>query len=422
MNDINQESASSHNSQFTDCHKGVAMNRLLTIAMLPALVLLGCSSGSWGLSEKAYRAGDNVNAVRYAVQTLREDPGHAEALDFLSRELPGIYDNTYAQAQRAEGANDWDAAFALYEDIIIMSDAVRSLPPQTHEDTGHMISLRTRDVETEFQNARRQAAEKHYTAGISFEEKGMAKDAAKEYARAQEYIVDYKESRQRYEKNRKAAVMRIAVMPFDNLSGKEWYGAIGVVVADRIISEAMQDPKNMEFLEFVTREKIDDLIKELKFEQSEFVDPASAARIGKLLGIHAFVFGKITSVVSDYPPDIVSTYREEDEISQGKDKPKKKVTATVTAITRRATAKLNASYQIIDVERGTIVKSGNVPHLQAVEIKFGKYRGDKEALSYRSRQLCAIPEGYPPPDDELVNRAAEGASRELAMEIAGYFR
>jgi TolB-like protein len=216
--------------------------------------------------------------------------------------------------------------------------------------------------------------------------------------------------------------MRIAVMPFDNLSGKSWYGAIGVVVADRIISDAMENPKNMEFLEFVTREKIDELIKELKFEQSEFVDPASAARIGKLLGIHAFVFGKITSVVSDYPPDIVSNYREEDEVSQGKNKPKRKVTATVTAITRRATAKVNASYQIVDVERGTIVKSGNVPHIVNIEILFGKYRGDKEALSRKSRQLCAIPEAYPPPDDELVNRAAEGAARDLAMEIAGYFR
>ncbi len=393
-----------------------------SVSLFLTLVLFGCSSGSWGLSERAYRSGDMVNAVRYAVQTLREDPGHAEALDFLARELPGIYDNTYAQAQRAEGANDWDAAFARYENILAMSDDVRSLPPQTHEDTGQRVTLQTRDVEREFQNARRQAAEKHYATGISFEGRGMAKDAAKEYSRALDYIADYKEARQRYERNRREAVMRIAVMPFDNLSGKEWYGAIGIVVADRIISEAMQNPKNMEFLEFVTREKIDDLMKELKFEQTEFVDPASAARIGKLLGIHAFVFGKITSVVSDFPPDIVSTYREEEEISQGKNKPKKKVTATVTAITRRATAKLNASYQIVDVERGTIVKSGNIPHIEIVEIKFGKYRGDKEALSYRSRQLCAVPEAYPPPDDELVNRAAEGAGRDLAMEIAGFFR
>lgn len=390
--------------------------------VLSFLTLLGCSSGSWGLSERAYQSGDMVGAVKFAVQTLREDPGHAEALDFLSRELPGIYDNHYARAQRAEGANDWDQAFMLYEDILAMSDAVAGLPPQRHEDTDQLVTLPTRDVEREFRNARGHAAEKHYQAGLSFEEQGMAKDAAKEFSRSLDYIADYKEARRRYERNRQAAVMRIAVMPFDNLSGKDWYGAIGTVVADRIISEAMENPKNMEFLEFVTREKIGELINELKFEQSEFVDPATAARIGKLLGIHAFVFGKITSVVTDYPPDVVATYKDEDEVSQGKDKPKRKVSATVTSITRRATAKLNTSYQIIDVERGTIVKSGNVPRLEIVEIVFGKYRGDKEALSYRSRQLCAVPEAYPPPDDELVNRAAEQAARDLAREIAGYFR
>ena len=386
------------------------------------LLLFGCSPASWKASERAYNEGDMVNAVRYAVQTLRENHGYADALDFLAGELPGIYDTFSARAQRAEGAGDWDQAFALYEDILIMSDAVRSLPPQTHEDTGQLITLQTRDVESKFQHARSQAAEMHYKSALALEQQGMSKDAAKEFSRTLDYVANYKEAPSRYERNRRAAVMRIAVMPFDNLSGKEWYGQIGTVVADRVISEAMQNPDNMEFLEFVTREKISELIRELKFEQSEFIDPSTAARIGKLLGIHAFVFGKITSIVTDYPPDVVETYGEEDEISQGRDKPKKKVRATVTVVTRRATAKLNSSYQIIDVERGTIVKSGNVPRLEIVEVNFGRYRGDKEALSRKSELLCSVRESYPPPDDELVNRAAENAAADLAVEIAGYFR
>ncbi|MBI4418121.1 MAG: hypothetical protein HY563_05045 [Ignavibacteriales bacterium] len=284
------------------------------------------------------------------------------------------------------------------------------------------MDLPTRTVDEGVRRTRNRAAEQHYAAGLRMEERGMAKEAAKEFSRTIEYIHDYKDAGQRYEANRRAAVMRIAVMPFDNLSGKDWYGALGSVVADRIISAAMERPQHMEFMEFVTREKVDELIRELKFEGSEYVDPASAARIGKLLGIHAFVFGKITSIVTDYPPDIVETYREEDEISQGKDKPKKKVTATVTAISRRATAKVTTSYQIVDVERGTIVKSGTVPRLETVEIRFGRYRGDEEALSYRSKQLCAVRESYPPPDDEMVSRVTELAARELARDIAAFFR
>lgn len=347
-------------------------------AVLFSLIIFagaGCSPASWSHAERAFKAGDMVAAVRYAVQTLREEPGYADAVDFLALELPRSYDNYNTRAQRAERAGDWDEAYNLYGDILAMSDAVRGLPPQIHEDTKQTVTFATRDVESEYQNARKRAAEKHYNAGLSYEGQGMAKDAAKEFSRALDYIDGYEDAAQRYEKNRQAAVKRIAVMPFDNLSGKRYYGAIGTVVADRLISDAMSNPGNMEFLEFVTRENINELISEHKFEQSSFVDPTTTAQFGKLLGIHAFVFGKITSITTDYSPDMVATYEEKDEISQGKDKPTKKVRAAVTVITRRATARFNCSYQIVDVNRGTIVKSGNVPRTEIVEIRFGRYKG-----------------------------------------------
>ncbi len=395
---------------------------ILALFGLSLLIVAGCGPASWSHAERAYRAGDMVAAVRYAVQTLREEPGYADAVDFLARELPRTYEDYSSRAQRAERAGDWDEAYRLYSEILAMSDEVRSLPPQVHEDTKQTVTFATKDVEREHQNARKNAADKHYKAGISYEGQGMAKDAAKEFSRTLDYIDPYEDAAQRYEKNRQAAVKRIAVMPFDNLSGKDYYGAIGTVVADRLISDAMSDPANMEFLEFVTREKITELIRELKFEQGAYVDPTTAAQIGKLLGIHSFVFGKITSISTDYPPDMVATYEEKDEISQGKDKPKRTVRATVTAITRRATARFDCSYQIVDVTRGTIVKSGNVPRREIVEIKFGRYKGDKEALSHASRELCGRREAYPPPDDELVNQAAMSAARELAHEVAGFFR
>ncbi len=387
-----------------------------------SLLLLACGPASWRQAERSIESGDMVNAVRYSVQTLREKPGHEEALDFLSRDLSRTYDDFYARAQRAERSNDWDEAFRLYDDIQIMSDAVGGLPPQRHGETKQMVTLSTRDVESEHQKAREQAAEKHYQAGLAFERQGISKDAAKAFTRTLDYIKDYRDAAQRYERNRQAAVKRIAVMPFENLSGKEYYGAIGTILADRLITEAMGDPKNLEFMEFVTRERVAELIREQEFTQSGMVDPTTAAEIGKVLGIHAFVFGKITSISTDYPPDVVRTFEEKDEISQGKDKPKRKVSAMVTIVTRTAIAKVTSSYQIIDVARGSIVKSGVSPRVEGVEIKFGRYRGDKEALSHASRQMCSVKESFPPPDDELVNRAAESAARDLAQEIALFFR
>ncbi len=387
-----------------------------------AIAASGCGPASWNRAERAFRAGDMVSAVRFAAQTLAENPGHAEACDFLSQELPRAYENYETQALRAERSNDWDEAYRLYSDILAMSDAVRGLPRQIHEDTKLEVNIPTKDVERQFQAAKRKAAEQHYQAGLSFEKQGMAKDAAKEFSRVLDYMNPYQDAAQRYEANRRQAVKRVAVMPFDNLSGKEYYGAVGTIVADRIIADAMRDPRNLEFLEFVTREKITELIRELKFEQSTFVDPSTAAQLGKLLGIHSFVFGKITLVSTDYPPETFSRYEDKDEISQGSNKPKKKVSAEVTVVSRRASAKFHCSYQIVDVTRGTIVRSGNVPRTEVVEVVFGRYKGDKEALSRASRELCSRQEAYPPPDDELVNLAAEGAARALAAEIAGFFR
>ncbi|MBI2620425.1 MAG: hypothetical protein HYW57_10120 [Ignavibacteriales bacterium] len=395
---------------------------IFLVPLILAAILSACAPASWNRAERAYESGDMANAVRYAAQTLREKPGYEDALDLLQRILPAAYDDYSARAKRAEDAGDWDRAFGLYEDILTMSDAVSGLPPQTHPETGAIISFPTRDVSPEHKNARDNAAEMHYQTGVGLEQRGLSKDAAKAFTRTLGYVYNYKDARQRYEKNRQAALKRIAVMPFENLSGKRRYGAIGTVVADRLIIEAMRNPNNLEFMEFVTREKISELITEQRLAEEGILDPQTAAEVGRIFGIHAFVFGKISSIVTDYPPDIVTTYEDTDEVSEGKDKPKRRVRATVTVVTRRAIAKLTSNYQIIDVTRGTIVKSGSVPHTEVAEITFGKYRGDREALSHKSRQVCAVREAYPPPDDELVNRAAEGVAHDLAREISGFFR
>lgn len=389
---------------------------------LVCILSSSCAPHFWKMAQRAHESGDIVAAVKYSVQTLKEKPGYEDAIDFLSNQLPRAYDDLYVRAQRAERANDWDEAFTLYDNILTMSDAVRSLPPQTHPKTKQVVTFPTKDVDTERSSARTNAAQKHYQAGLSFESQGLSKDAAKAFSRALSYISNYKDAPTRYEKNRQAAVKRIAVMPFENLSGKEYYGAIGAVIADLLITEAMADPSNLEFMELVTREKITEILREQRFTQTDMVDPKTAAEIGKILGIDVFVFGKVTSIVADYPPDVVSTFEEKNEISQGKDKPKRKVAATVTVISRKANARLTCSFQIVDVARGSIVKSGVAPWVETVEIKFGRYKGDKEALSYSSRELCNRQELHPPPDDELVNRAAENSARDLARQIAAFFR
>ena len=402
------------------------MNRHLAyfhiLVLTFVLAIAGCAPAAWNRAERAAEGGDIVNAVRYSVQTLHEEPGYEEALALLRRHIPRAYDDWTRRAERAAAGGDWDEAYESYVDIETMSDAIAGLPTQVHPETGEEIDFPTHDVSERIEDSRRNAAGMHYERGRDHENAGRAKEAARAYSRTIWYIPSYQDAGERYENNRQAAVQRVAVLPFRNHTGVRPYRGMGGIIADRVILEAMRDPQNMEFMEFVTRENIDEITREIRFGQSGFVDTETSAEIGRLLGVSAFVVGGITSISTDYPPDVVERFEERDEVSAGKDRPKRKVSASVVVVTRTATARISATYQIIDVKTGRILRTGDTEKGVVYSTSFGRYRGDKEALTYRSRQVCAVRETYPPSDDELVRQAAEEAARDLAAEIAGYFR
>ncbi len=390
---------------------------------LPVLLLAcGCAPSSWNASEKARERGDTVEAVRYAVRTLLEEPGYEEALAYLESVIPQAYDDVEQRAGRAERDGDWDRAHELYRDIEMMSDAIAGLPTQIDEETGREVDFPTRDISERLLNARDMAAEMHYGEGLQHEERGASKEAAKSFARALSYVRMYKDALVRYQNNREAAVQRVAILPFRNLTGRRVYQGTGAVIADRIILETMRDPDNMEFLELVTRDNIDEIVNEVRFGQSGYVDQQSAAEVGRILGVSAFVVGSITSVSTDYPPDVIERYEDTKEIAQGKNRPSRTVRASVTVIRREAFANVSCTYQIIDVETGKILSSGESEGGVGFSIKFGRFSGNKDALSHRSRQLCAVREVYPPPDDELVRQAAEDVARDLTGQLVGFFR
>ena len=68
------------------------------------------------------------------------------------------------------------------------------------------------------------------------------------------------------EKAKTLATRRIGVLPFQNLSGKQQFGEVGQVMAEKIITFAMNS--NPEFMEFVTREFVADIMHEQSFGQS----------------------------------------------------------------------------------------------------------------------------------------------------------
>ena len=70
---------------------------------------------------------------------------------------------------------------------------------------------------------------------------------------------------------------------------------IGKGISDLLINYLLKDGT----YRVIDRENIDKILKEQNFSNSDRANPASAAKIGKILGVDAIIVGKITQFGSD---------------------------------------------------------------------------------------------------------------------------
>lgn len=91
---------------------------------------------------------------------------------------------------------------------------------------------------------------------------------------------------------------RIAVLPFDDGSIQRWWGNdwdVGTGVADELVTALLNTGR----FRLIERERINHILREQNFGASGRVDPRSAARVGKILGVDYLVMGKITEFTTD---------------------------------------------------------------------------------------------------------------------------
>ncbi len=240
------------------------------------------------------------------------------------------------------------------------------------------------------------------------------------------YVPGFKDAANRAETAKKAAIMRIAVMPFKNLSGKGRFGDVGQIMADRIITGTLNS--NSEFVEFVTREYVMELLGEQAFGQTAYIDESTAARVGKLTGIHAFVFGKVLSITESSPGEQVENGTSNQVLctapllfggcQQGAAVP---ITAYWQRHTLQGFVEISGSFQIIGVEKGTIIRSETINKRMSDRAQWVTYSGDERAIPAAIR---AYNTGQRPiePAEQLAQKAIEDISRGLAENLAQFFR
>jgi curli biogenesis system outer membrane secretion channel CsgG len=90
----------------------------------------------------------------------------------------------------------------------------------------------------------------------------------------------------------KQAKQKIAVLPFRELDGQPTI--LGTYLAEELITGLVQ----LGSFNVVERQLLDKLLGEQKIEQTGAIDPATAKKVGKILGVDAIVTGSITDLTT----------------------------------------------------------------------------------------------------------------------------
>jgi len=173
-------------------------------------------------------------------------------------------------------------------------------------------------------------------------------------------------------------------------------------------------------------------MREQQLEMSDLVDEQTAVRLGRLMGVHKILTGKITQIITVPARTVKKPEKQKarvvvktEKYTDSKGKKKKRyiwgdVEATVTFYTRTAGASIVGSYKIIDVETARIERSESFTGESKFKYEWATYSGDERALDRKASELVKKGERPAPTAEQLVNQAAENLSTSLAKSLKEY--
>ncbi len=426
---------------------------ILILFFLVSQIFTSCAQlTSAGRAEKSYEKGQYDIAVRYAVEALRKNPTKKKAQTVI---LPAynaalnMYEDKILQLKietsnfQGEGTvRKREEIVKTYEKLISLQKEVKTLPPITPKRASSPLKFEFKDYYTPLMEARNSlsagkedAAELHYQKGLTLmeDEENIAlnKEAAKEFKRAQTFVSGYKDTEKKYQMAKKAGTTRIAIFPFENKSGRHGFGAVGEMQSDLLIAAIVNSEKASEFIQVISRDELDKVLREQKLNDLGVIDDNSLVEVGKILGVHEIITGKINQMITSYPKTVSSSWNEKKTVvvdkkvvyENGKKKTqdvKGEVKARVTKYSKKASASINGSFKIIDIKTAQIKKSDSFTEKFEFFSEWGRSSGDKRALSYSSNRLCRTTEQISPTPEEMINKVSDKLARALASKVLEY--
>ncbi len=349
-----------------------------------------------------------------------------------------IHKNKISELESSTNDFRYDGLAREYQSLVNLHDAVENLPPIRHPKTGALLELDIVDYSNQLQDAKQMAAESHYAAGESLSvstDLAQQKAAAKQFKKALSFVAGYKDADERYQSTRKAGVKRIAVFPFEDLSGNNRkYGAVEQLVVDEMVTSIMKDPSATEFLELISRDQLDRVITEQKLGLSGLLNDESAIEVGAILGVHEILTGKITQIIYTPVRTINREYKETKRVVVKTEKYKDKsgksktrniyddVEAKVKHYTRSTKAVIKGSYKIVDVRTSKVIVSEAFEGKSDFSTEWVVVKGDTRALKSRTAKLARKGETIAPVGGEMVGQAATDLANSLSNSLKIYAR
>src|ERR1044071_5880735 len=84
----------------------------------------------------------------------------------------------------------------------------------------------------------------------------------------------------------------VAVLYFDNYTGKPDYDPLGKGIASMMISDLSSVPE----IQLVERDRMQDLIKEIDAQHTKYFDSTTAVKVGKMVGAEYIVVGAFAAL------------------------------------------------------------------------------------------------------------------------------
>ncbi len=385
-----------------------------------AMWLPGCATDPrLDLAKQAVERKEWDVAAENAGAVYREDPESRAPAKLLKQILPSWYPAHEDLAKKAVEAQNWDEAVRQADAVKAMDSLVAGHKELSKIPVPELSSLR--------EESAAEAAVTHYALAVSLESEGRWKEAAKEFKITQTFAANYQDSAARYAQNREKAMQKVVVLSFDDPAGDAAPG-IGEGITSGIANAVRRSTDMQEFMKLVTTEEFQLEAQKMGLQVPSNLDAASAAALGKQVGVHAIVVGDVTSVITTYPSDITQSFSRSGTITKYVTHADGTVTsyevpvyASVTYFERAAEATVSANFRIVDVATASIVKDGQYTGRQVEAFKWARYSGDEAALTSQDSTLARQPEGRPKPRSENIAIAARQVVENFSGDISMYF-